>query len=151
MADNRKVCVDASVVIKLVISENDSEKVEKLWADWISNKVEITAPFLLALETGSVLRNRVWRKEITQEEGETAFEITQSLKIAFLNPDFLYKTAWGLAKQFNLPTIYDSCYLALAQILEAPFWTADMKLYHAVGNKLKWVKWLEDYKEFSMD
>ncbi len=50
MADNKKVCVDASVILKLVFSENDSEKVEKLWADWIGNKVEITAPFLLAMD-----------------------------------------------------------------------------------------------------
>ena len=37
-------------------------------------------------------------------------------------------------------------YIALAQIMETEFWTADKKLYNAVSNKLQFVKWIEDYR-----
>ncbi|MBU0567033.1 type II toxin-antitoxin system VapC family toxin [bacterium] len=142
MVDSKKICVDASLVLKLVIRESDSGVALRLWTEWIGQGMEITAPFLLAFETTSVIRNRVYRQDLTLEEGESAFEIIHSLDITFLNPDSLYKTAWELAKQFNRPAAYDSHYLALARILDCPLWTADKRLYNTVNNELTWVKWL---------
>jgi predicted nucleic acid-binding protein len=40
---------------------------------------------------------------------------------------------------------YDSYYLALAQVLECDFWTADKRLFNALqGAHLGWVHWIED-------
>lgn len=142
MVDSRKICIDASLLLKLVLRENDSDLAWKLWNEWINQGVKITAPFLLAFEAASVIRNRVYRQEITFDEEEAAFEIVHSLDITFINPGILSKTAWELAKQFNRPNAYDSYYLALAQILNCPFWTADERLYNTVSKKLAWVKWL---------
>jgi predicted nucleic acid-binding protein len=53
--------------------------------------------------------------------------------------------AWELAKQFSRPQIYDATYLAVAQINDCDFWTADEKLYNVVRDELDWVRWLGDY------
>ncbi|MDQ6693713.1 MAG: type II toxin-antitoxin system VapC family toxin, partial [Chloroflexota bacterium] len=49
-----------------------------------------------------------------------------------------------LAKQFDRPRAYDTAYLAVAQMYGCELWTADEKLYNAVGGQLPWVRWLGD-------
>jgi len=41
---NEKVCVDASLVLKLVLAEEYSDKVESLWTEWIEKEIHIFAP-----------------------------------------------------------------------------------------------------------
>lgn len=43
-------CVDASLVLKLVLEEEDSEKAHALWASWVADGVEIIAPCQLGFE-----------------------------------------------------------------------------------------------------
>ncbi|MBI2154479.1 MAG: PIN domain nuclease, partial [Candidatus Rokubacteria bacterium] len=40
--------IDASVVLKLLLPEEGSEAVRRLWGRWVSQAVEVVAPFLLA-------------------------------------------------------------------------------------------------------
>lgn len=90
-------------------------------------------------ETIAVLRNRVYRREITQREAEEALGILAGLRITYLHPPGIRQVAWELARRFNRPTTYDGFYLALAQLEGCPFWTGDRRLYNAVKNGLEWV------------
>jgi predicted nucleic acid-binding protein len=134
-----KVCVDASLALKLVFSEADSDQAEAVWQNWIRSGIEVEAPFLFIYETTSVLRNRVYRREITQSEAEEALAILAGLRITYLHPPALRQAAWELARRFDCPTVYDSFYLALAELEGCPFWTGDRRLYNAVKNGLEWV------------
>jgi len=120
---NEKVCVDASLVLKLVLAEEYSDKVHTLWTEWIEKEIRILAPPLFAFEVTSVVRNHVYRGNLTEEEGETAFETLFALGIIFDYPGMLHQKAWELAKQFNRPRAYDTHYLALALIRECKLWT----------------------------
>jgi hypothetical protein len=51
-----------------------------------------------------------------------------------------------LAHQFSLLATYDAHYLALAESHNCEFWTADTRLLRAVGDKLSWVRTLDDYR-----
>ena len=137
-----QVCVDASFALKLVLPESDSDRAEELWQSWIDAHTEIIAPLLFVYETTSVLRNRVYRKELTAEEGEEAFSFLTDLPVKYFHPTDLRQIAWDLAKRFNRPTVYDCFYLALARIRACPLWTADRRLYNAVKEELDWVYWL---------
>jgi predicted nucleic acid-binding protein len=53
---NSLVCVDASLVLKLVLGEDDSPQVLTLWRRWIDESITVIAPPLLAYEVTSVLR-----------------------------------------------------------------------------------------------
>lgn len=50
---SRRICVDASVALKLVLDEEDSDKAHALWASWVAEGLEIIAPCHLAFEVTS--------------------------------------------------------------------------------------------------
>jgi predicted nucleic acid-binding protein len=134
-----KICVDASLALKLVLPESDSDLAQAQWQAWIGAAVEIIAPDLLTYETTSVLRNRVYRKEITQSEADEALRILASLEITYHQPEAIRQSTWELARRFNRPTAYDAFYLGLAQDENSHLWTGDKRLYNAVKDQLKWV------------
>jgi predicted nucleic acid-binding protein len=108
-----KICVDASFALKLVLPEADSDLAQSEWQNWLHSGVELTAPDLFTYETTSVLRNRVFRKEITQSEADEALEILGGLEITYHQPAPIRQLAWDLARGVNRPTAYDAFYLAL--------------------------------------
>ena len=120
--------------------------VQRLWDTWVDADVKIVAPFLLAFEGTSVIRNKMYRGLVPPEEGELMFKAFHLLGVRLLHPDGLHQRAWELAKQFNHPQAYDSHYLALAEILDLELWTGDERLYNAVQDKLSWVRWLGNYQ-----
>ena len=63
------VVIDASILLKLLLPEKQSEAVRRVWGRWVEQDTEIVAPFLLAYEVVSVLRNKVFRKELPPEAG----------------------------------------------------------------------------------
>jgi predicted nucleic acid-binding protein len=141
-----QVCVDASLILKLILVEQDSINVQHLWDAWIDADIEPVAPPLLAFEGTSVIRNRMYRRLVPPEEAELMFKAFHLLGVRYLYPDGLHQRAWELAKQFNRPQAYGSHYLALAELLGLELWTADEHLYRAVARELSWVKWLGDYQ-----
>jgi predicted nucleic acid-binding protein len=134
-----KICVDASLALKLVLAEPDSDLAQAQWQTWTEAGIEIISPDLFVYETTSVLRNRVYRKEITQSEADEAFRILESLDINYHQPAAIRPSGWELARRLNRPTAYDAFYLALAQEESSTFWTGDKRLYNAVKDQLKWV------------
>jgi predicted nucleic acid-binding protein len=143
---NSQVCVDASVALKLVLNESDSDQAQALWSDWLQRAVEVIAPYHLTFETTSVIRNRIYRGDISPEDGESAFEIIHAYNIRFLHPPQLVERAWQFATHFNRPTVYESFYLALSEYAGCELWTADRRLYSVVTHELPWVKWLGDFR-----
>ncbi len=141
-----QVCVDANIVLKLVLNETDSAQAVLLWQDWLRRGAEIIAPYHLIFETTSVLTNYGHRRLMTPEEGQMAFALVRSQPIQFLHPSQLTERTWTLAQQFKRPTAYDCFYLALAELTGCELWTADRRLYSAVTHSLPWVKWLGDYR-----
>ena len=145
--NSSSVCVDANLVLKLVLVEDDSTRARALWAQWIADDRVILAPPLLAFEVTSVIRNKVHRQMLSAEAGENAFRAVHAQNIRFLYPDGLHQRAWELASHFNRPAAYDSHYLALAEMLGCELRTADGRLYRAVKDELPWVRWLGDFED----
>ncbi|MEJ5197962.1 MAG: type II toxin-antitoxin system VapC family toxin [Anaerolineae bacterium] len=138
------VCIDASLLIKLVIPEPYSEEVEALWQGWARYSTQRVAPRLLFYEITSVLRKKVYRRLLTDDEAEMALERALAFRIELIDPADLHKRAWAVARRLNQPAAYDSHYLALAELLECPFWTGDERLFNAVHEALTWVHWVGD-------
>jgi len=136
------VCVDAGVFIKMVVAEEDSDRADALWEQWKEDGVKVVAPALLLFELTSVLRNKVHRGLLSLEEGEKAFNAVLQLPVQMLTPPDLHRRAWELATSFNRPAAYDTHYLALAEMMNCDFWTADERLFNAVRDELSWVRWL---------
>ena len=141
------VCVDAGVLIKLVVAEEDSDRADALWEQWKEEGVKIVSPGLLLFELTSVLRKKVHRGLLEPEEGKRAFDTVHRLPVQVLAPSDLHRRAWELATRFNRPAAYDAHYLALAEMMNCEFWTADERLFNTVRDELSWVRWLGAFDE----
>lgn len=89
-----------------------------------------------------MLRKKVHRGVLSPEEGERAFDTVHRLPVQVLTPSDLHRRAWELAARFNRPAAYDAHYLALAEMMNCEFWTADRRLFNVVKDELSWVHWL---------
>jgi predicted nucleic acid-binding protein len=76
---------------------------------------------------------------MTSTAAELAFKAVLSLELDLDGEPELHRRALELANRFSLPTAYDAHYLALAELLEGEFWTADAGLARAVQSSLDWV------------
>jgi len=137
-----KVCIDASLAIKLVVRESFSDQALALWQNWIENGVERIAPPFFPFEVSSVIRNKYVRKQLTAEEAERAFNLFTSFDFTVLTSEVLLEEAWNMARELGLPTLYDTAYLALAKLHNCEFWTADDVLINSLRGKLPWVRWI---------
>ena len=75
--------MDASLAVKVVVAEPDSAKADALFDEWADAGTHLLAPAVLAVETDSLLRQKVTlRKELTAEQAEAAFRSLTTLTAA---------------------------------------------------------------------
>ena len=135
----KKVGVDASLALKWIVQEDDSDIAEDLLREWQRHRVQVMAPTLfLFFEGHAALRKLVSRKIFTEQEGEEARDhfITLCGWFAFPTPADLFVTAWKMARTYQRPTTYDTSYLALAFLEQCELWTADRRLVNALSSRL---------------
>jgi len=133
--------LDASVILKWFIEENDSEKARAILNRYIKGDFIIVVPDFLLYEVANVLKcsGAYTEKEII-EAVTSLYDL--DIKIISSLSDVL-KTMIKLTFQKGI-TSYDAIYLALAIELQIPFITADVRLYHKI-NDIKYVKLLKDF------
>ena len=124
--------LDASVVLKWFVEEEDSVQALQLRGEFYAGEREIVAPDLLLFEVANALR---YNPNFTVEEVQEAIETLFAMEIEIITPtsSLLAKTI-KLAKSFDV-TCYDAVYLALAEELVFEFITADEKFYRKVSEK----------------
>jgi predicted nucleic acid-binding protein len=141
-----EVCVDASLAVKVVVAEPDSDKADALFAHFANEGTRLIAPVFFAVETDSILRQKlVVRKELTPEQAEASFAKLVSLPIQLISAPTQRQRAWELASKFNFATVYDATYLALAELMGCEFWTADHRLFAGVRDSLRFVRYLDEF------
>jgi predicted nucleic acid-binding protein len=139
---NSWLCVDANLVIRLVVDPGD-ESVQSLWERWDSEGRHVAAPTLLPYELANALYRYQKLDYIGAAEVELAFRAALALPLELHGEPELHLRALELASRFSLPAAYDAHYLALAELLEGEFWTADGGLARAVQSSLPWVHLVE--------
>ena len=135
------VCVDVSILIKLVVEETDSVLVDRLWESWILNSVQVIAPSLSRYEITAVLREKVHRGQLSEALAGSALSAALNVEgIEFVESVDLHLRAWELACRLDLPSTSDAHYLALAELRNCELWTADRRLYDSVRDRLSYVR-----------
>lgn len=143
--NSSRVCVDASVIIPALVPHELSGKAEALLLEWQSDRIALVAPSLLGYEVASTVRRFVRFGLLPATAGEQAIAQWLEMPIRLSSRRRLFSLAFRLANQYDRPRAYDAAYLALAQLNDCEFWTADEKLYNAVRDELDWVRWLGNY------
>lgn len=144
--NSNEVCVDASLAVKVVVAEANSNQVDRLFEAWAREGRRLIAPAFFEVEVDSIIRQKTaLRKEVTAEQAKAAFEKLQVLPIQQISLPGQRRLAWEIAEQFGLVTVYDATYLALAQLRACEFWTADEKLVEKVKDVLTFVRSLSEH------
>lgn len=141
-----KVCIDASLALKWVLPEVYTDRAQELLRSWLVQGISLIAPTLSIHEIASALRNKVHRQIITMDEGFSVLNQIRGGNIELKYERELVENGWEMAGRLELPTAYDSFYLALAEQEGCEFWTADKNLVNILeSNKVKWARWIGSY------
>lgn len=132
------IVLDASVVIKWLQEEADSEKARVFARKHIFGEDVIGVPDLLYYEVANVLRHK---SGLSEEGGLAVMDILASMELQVFNCSLVeLKQVYSLARKHNI-TVYDALYVHLAKQLHCLFITADRKLYQRV-KQYGWVNLL---------
>ena len=118
--------LDSSVIIKWFSSrdEQDLEAALAVRSEAVSGSVVIAVPDLLFYEVANALRHN---PSFTAEDVALAVRTLHDLEFEVHPPDTaLLRRSVEIAYE-NGVTVYDSCFLALAERLDSPFITADYR------------------------
>jgi predicted nucleic acid-binding protein len=140
--NNSWVCVDANLVLRLVADPAD-EPIQHLWEQWDSERRQLAAPTLLYYEVANALYRYQNLGYLSVSSVQLSFRAALALPLELHGGPDLHWRALFLADKFSLPIVYDAHYLALAELLEGEFWTADGRLARTVQPSLPWVHLVE--------
>lgn len=126
------VIVDASVLVSVLV---DSGK-EGRWAEETLLGQPTAAPESVLAETANVLRRLERAKIISAFESNGAYRDLMRLNIELFAFSPFAERIWSLRD--NLTT-YDAWYVALAEALDCPLATLDVKITRATGPRCKFI------------
>ncbi len=139
------VVLDASVCLKWLFEEADSDKADALYQDAINSPLALLAPVLLPSEVTNAVRQRMRRSGLSLPDAQALLRQFLTLDIALIADLSVFAAALELAEQLGLPSAYDAQYVALAKLRSGTLWTADQRLINTLGGRLAFVHWLGDY------
>ncbi|MBS7247027.1 MAG: type II toxin-antitoxin system VapC family toxin [Candidatus Jordarchaeales archaeon] len=129
MGEKSKLVIDASVVVKWFVREDDRAPALNLRELHVSGRVELLAPDLLVYEVANALR---FNPHLDAGDVERAVESLFKLHIRLCPPSVaLVADAARKAKRYGI-TVYDAAYMSLAEDEACNMVTADGKLYGKV-------------------
>ena len=120
-----RLVIDASVAVKWVVPEPDSDRAEALLDHALG------APDLLFAECANVLWKKVRRGELSKDEADIAAQTLEQADIAIASTRGHLASAMAIAVELDHPA-YAAVYLSVAQAAELRLVTADDRLIRKV-------------------
>ena len=139
------VVVDASLAVKWLVEEDDSDKAHAALESWVARDVTRIAPYLLPFEVANAPHRRVLRGELNVGDSVSMIARLLESRLELHQPPGLHVRALQLASQLKQNAIYDSHYLALAESVGCELWTADERFYRAISSGVDNVCWLGEF------
>ena len=139
---NGFVVVDASLAVKWLVEENDSDRADRILETWESQDIRVAAPSLMPFEVTNALHRRVVRGDLTVEMAAGLIDSLFFSRLELHETQHLHRGALELASRLGQGAAYDSHYLALAETLGCELWTADEKFFRAARGAATAVRWI---------
>ena len=140
------ICVDASLAVKWILKEEESDRARALYRAAVQASEPIVVPPLLPIEVTNILRQQTRARDgLSLVQAAALLDTFLRFSIEIRNPVGLHQQALALAAAHGLPATYDSHYLALAKHLGCDLWTADQRFLQRVRDTAPFVRSLRDY------
>ena len=138
--ERAEVVLDASVVVKWFSKEEGSDLALKLRDEHLAGRMTLISPDLLIYEVSNALRHN---PGFDADDVKGAVRDLFDLELDLVPPnEEIFSKAAMRAFELGI-SIYDACYLALAELMGLEFITGDERLYRKV-RKFKFVKQLRE-------
>ena len=118
--------VDASTVVAALIDNGPNGT----WAARLLSAHRLAAPHLLPVEATNILRRAAIHGDISDESASLAYADLLDLRADLFPFEPFAERVWELRTSV---TPYDAWYVALAELLDAPLATLDIRLSQASG------------------
>ena len=136
--------LDANVVVKWFIPEVDSDKADRLLADFRNRRIDIIAPDILVVEVGNTLWKRsVKTKDVSLADAASSYTDFLDLDVPLHSSATIAEDALNIATSVQHP-IYDTLYISLALKRGCEFVTADERLVNKLGVRFPLIKLLKN-------
>ena len=139
------VVVDASLTVKWLVEEEDSDKAHAVLQSWVAQDVTRVAPNLMPFEVANALHRRVLRGELSVEDSARMIAQLLGSRLELHQTAGLHARALELASELQQGAVYDAHYLALAEEVGCELWTADQRFYRAASPSIENVRWLGEF------
>ena len=139
------VVIDASLAVKWLVEEDDSDKAHAALESWVARDVTRIAPYLRPFEVANALYRRVLRGELNVGNSIRMIARLLESSLELHQPPDLHVRALQLASQLNQNAAYDAHYLALAESVGFELWTADERFFRAASPGVDNVRWLGEF------
>lgn len=118
--------IDASVVVAALVDDGPHGR----WAESMLASGPLAAPHLMQVEAANILRRSCLTRALSSEAAQLAHADLLKLKVELFGYEPVAERVWSLRASV---TAYDACYVALAEALDAPLATIDLRLSRAPG------------------
>jgi predicted nucleic acid-binding protein len=144
MTDPARIVLDASVVVKWYLLDEDSpEDALAVRMAFQQGRIAIVLPDVARYEVANALAVARKRGRIDHDKARQAMADFFSWGFACVGTNALILSAMDVAARVDC-AVYDALYVALAEALGAPFVTADRALFRKVRPLAACVRWLGD-------
>ena len=138
------IIIDASVAAKWLLPDEDDFRADSIKRAFANRQIEIAVPVFIFYEVNNLLKSAVLSNRISFKDSLDFYEYFLNLNFNIHSSKLLLKNTLQTALKLEISS-YDASYIALAEYLQSPFYTAYEKLIKKT--KSKWVKNLEEYLE----
>lgn len=122
--------IDANIALYCVLPTVFHEQAIELLEDLVRREVDLFVPHLWMVEVTTGVRKTIAAGQLSESSGATALEAALNLPVGVAAEDAgLCLRALDWAARLGQNAAYDALYLALSEVLEADFYTADRKLF----------------------
>lgn len=118
--------VDASMVVAALVSTG----ADGAWAESLLAAEALAAPHLMPVEVAGILRRSVLAGEVSADVASMSHRDLLGFRVELFPYEPFAERVWQLRENV---TPYDAWYVAVAESLDAPLATLDMKLSRAAG------------------
>ena len=130
------VCVDASFIVRLLLSAEEDEPAPAMWRSFVEVGVRAIAPGLLWYEVTNALHRYAVHGVLTPEEASRSLHSGIELGVVCLDGPTLHSEALRLAGVLGQGAAYDAHYVALASSRSTALCTGDAKLARSLASVL---------------
>ncbi len=131
--------LDASVIVKWFTREDKRKQALDIREQFINQEIDILIPDLTFYEVSNALRFNTDFDEIDIRDAVESLFL-MSLDIITPRKEILDRSI-EISVKYNL-SVYDSYYIALAELVDIDFVTSDKKLFEKVKNDFDFVRLL---------